>query len=161
MADLHGKRLSTYLNDHLAAATGGSELAKRTAASNEGSAYGAFLAGLAQEVEEDRQALLDVMDRLGVEKNQVKVSLGWLAEKAGRLKLNDQLTGYSPLSRLIELEGLLLGITGKQALWVSLQEVAADRLGGIDLVALAERAQRQREGVEDLRRQALREALAG
>ena len=36
---LHDKRLSTYLNDHLAGATGGLELVKRTASSNEGTPY--------------------------------------------------------------------------------------------------------------------------
>ena len=41
----------------------------------------------------------------------------WTAEKFGRLKPNGQLTGYSPLSRLVELEGLKLGITGKLGLW--------------------------------------------
>ena len=37
---------------------------------------------------------------------------GWVAEKAGRLKLNGSLLTYSPLSRLVELEGLSLGVEG-------------------------------------------------
>ena len=37
----------------------------------------------------------------------------WTAEELERLKLNGQLAGYSPLSRLVELEGLAVGIEGK------------------------------------------------
>ena len=62
--------------------------------------------------------------------DRAKVALGWTAEKVGRLKPNDQLRGYTPLARLLELEGLLGGIHGKQALWRALLHaglVDADR----------------------------------
>jgi hypothetical protein len=87
--------------------------------------------------------------------------MGWTFEKVGRLKLNGQLLGYSPLSRLVELEGLMMGITGKRAMWVALSSVLGGdpRLEGIDLDHLAERAREQRRTVERLRRQAAREAL--
>ena len=39
--------------------------------------------------------------------------MAWSAEKFGRLKLNGQLSGYSPLSRLEELEILALVAEGK------------------------------------------------
>lgn len=158
---LHAKRLSTYLNDHLAGATGGLELAKRTRSSNEGTAYGEFLTVLEREVDEDRDTLIRIMERLDVEKNALKVSLGWMAEKVGRLKLNDQLTGYSPLSRLIEFEGLMLGVTGKLALWRALQHVAGGdgRLKEFDFAALIVRAERHQSGLEELRLRAAHEAL--
>ena len=159
---LHDKRLSTYLNDHLAGATGGLELVKRTRGSNEDTPpYGEFLATLEREIEEDRTTLMAIMDALDVDKNQLKVSFGWLAEKVGRLKLNDQLVGYSPLSRLIEFEGLMLGITGKLALWRALQRVAGGdgRLAEFDFAALIDRAERQRNDMEALRLQAADEAL--
>jgi hypothetical protein len=87
--------------------------------------------------------------------------LGWAAEKAGRLKLNGQVLGYSPLSRLVELEGLMLGISGKLAMWIAVQSVMGGdpRLEGIDFVRLVERARTQRATVEALRRQAAQEAL--
>ena len=47
-----------------------------------------------------------------------------MAEKLGRLKPNGQILGYSPLSRLVELETLALGITGKRSLWEALLGVA-------------------------------------
>ena len=158
---LHDKRLSTYLNDHLAGATGGLELAKRTRGSNQEAPYAEFLTMLEREIDEDRETLKAIMDRLDVEQNQLKVSLGWMAEKVGRLKLNDQLIGYSPLSRLVEFEGLMLGVTGKMALWRTLQHVAGGdgRLAEFDLAALIERAERHRSGLEELRLTAAHAAL--
>ena len=64
------------------------------------------------------------MDRLGVRKDPLKPAAAWMAEKLGRLKLNGQLSGYSPLSRVVELEGLHIGITGKLELWKALELTA-------------------------------------
>jgi hypothetical protein len=158
---LHAKRLGTYLNDHLAAATGGVELAKRTRGSNEGPPYGELLAAIERDLTDDKARLLEVMQRLDVDKNPVKEGLGWFAEKLGRLKPNDQLTGYSPLSRVVELEGLMLILTANLALWRTLDHVAATELDGIDLTALAERAQGHRDALEPLRLTATAEALRG
>ena len=80
-----------------------------------------------------------------------------MAEKLGRLKLNGRLRGYSPLSRQLELEGLLVGITGKMALWKTLAEldaVDAERIG-VDFARMAARAAEQRSTVEDLHRLAV------
>ena len=57
------------------------------------------------------------MGELGVKPDRLKVAAGWTSEKLGRLKPNAQLRGYSPLSPLVELEGLLIGIQGKLAMW--------------------------------------------
>jgi hypothetical protein len=152
--------LAIYLNDHLAGATVGVELVKRAAGSNEDNEYGAALAVLAREIEEDRDALLRLLDELGFSKDHFKVTGGWIAEKLGRLKLNGSLLGYSPLSRLIELEGLNLGVTGKLALWTNVRASLGDRVGDVDLVELAERARSQQERLEDLRSRAAAEALA-
>src|SRR5579884_4159682 len=102
--------LAIYLNDHLAAATGARELARRAAGANRGSRYGAFLERLAEEIDEDRQTLLEVMDALDVGVDHLKIAGGWTAEKLGRFKLNGRLFGYSPLSRVIEVEALALGV---------------------------------------------------
>jgi hypothetical protein len=154
-------RLATYLNDHLGGSATGRELARRTLASNRGNEYGVTLEDVVRQVEEDVQALLDLMTRLGVRPDRVKEALGWTAEKLGRLKLNGQLLGYSPLSRLVELEGLALGISGKLAMWQALRLALGDepRLEGFDLQRLIERAQKQRQTVERLRRRAAVEAL--
>src|SRR5437660_983467 len=51
--------LGIYLNDHLAGATGGVELARRSAAAHQGGEAGAALGRLASDVAMDRAALLD------------------------------------------------------------------------------------------------------
>jgi hypothetical protein len=155
--------LATYLNDHLAGATAGRELARRAAASNRGSGLGRFLEDLAREIDEDRDSLIELMHASEVGIDRVKVLGGWTAEKLGRLKLNGKLLGYSPLSRLLELEGLLLGVRGKLALWQSLAEIELEGRANTDadLVKLIERAERQHEELERHRRAVAREALTG
>jgi hypothetical protein len=157
------KRLRIYLQDHLAGSTGGLELARRARGSNEGTPYGEPLERLADDIEADRRALESLMDDLGFGADRAKNVAFWVAEKAGRLKPNGQLTGYSPLSRMIEIEGLITGVNGKRSLWLTLREVAeteseldADRLG-----RLIERAEEQLATLHDLRSRAGREAFAG
>lgn len=151
--------LATYLNDHLAGATVGVELARRARGSNEGTELGALLARLADEIEEDRTTLEAVMEAVGAGRDPIKPRLAWIGEKVGRLKPNGQLLGYSPLSRLIELEGLELGIAGKQALWLSLGNLGDPRLAGFDFSALVKRAERQRGELEPHRLEAGRAAF--
>src|SRR3954469_19898079 len=135
------KYLSIYLNDHLAGATVGVELSKRAASSNEGSDYGTVLAELSHEIAEDRASLERLMDRFDIKKDRVKTTGAWAFEKVGRLKPNAHLTSYSPLSRVVELEGLSLGVAGKMSLWKALLAVADDdeRLDADELTALVER----------------------
>jgi hypothetical protein len=154
--------LGIYLNDHLAGATGAGELARRARGANRGTPFEAPLQRLATEIEEDRAALVDVMTRLGVGRDQVKMAAAWAAEKCGRLKLNGRLTGYSPLSRVLELELLALGVEGKRAMWRVLASVAAadERLAGVDLAALSRRAESQRRLLERQRVRAAELAFA-
>jgi hypothetical protein len=153
--------LAIYLNDHLAGATGALELAKRAAGSNRGTELGTFLARLRDEIAEDRASLVEAMRRLDVGRDRTKIAAGWAAEKAGRLKLNGRLIGYSPLSRVVELEALALGVGGKLACWRTLDALANERLRDVGLPELIERAERQRDELERFRLEAAREALAG
>jgi hypothetical protein len=156
------KLLRIYLQDHLAAATGGRELVRRARGSNKDThPYGPALARLADEIEADRRALEGIIHDLGFGADRPKVVAGWMAEKAGRLKLNGQLTGYSPLSRLVELEGLSAGVTGKLSLWRILAELAGEEpaLDRDRLTRLAERAERQLETLDELRAHAARDAF--
>ena len=130
--------LAIYLNDHLAAATGARDLARRATSSNRGSEYGPFLERLAGEIAEDRESLIAIMRTLKVRVDPLKVLVGWGAEKVGRLKLNGRLLGYSPLSRVVELETLYLGVHGKLALWRSLQRLEPTLVGMPDEVPVDE-----------------------
>jgi hypothetical protein len=156
------KLLRIYLQDHLAASTTGRELARRARGANKGTrGYGPALAKLADEIEADRRALEGIVHDLGFAPDRPKVVAGWVAEKVGRLKLNGQLTGYSPLSRMVELEALAAGVAGKLALWRTLAELSDDvpELERDLLTRLAERAEHQLETLDELRARAAREAF--
>jgi hypothetical protein len=153
--------LTIYLNDHLAGATGARELGRRAAASNRGSDYGRFLDRMTAEIDEDRDTLLSIMRTLGASIDQLKVLGGWGAEKLGRFKLNGRLLGYSPLSRLVELEALALGVRGKLGLWRALELLQFQRseLRSFELSYLVSRAERQLDELETHRLQAAAEAF--
>jgi hypothetical protein len=158
---MNRRLLATYLNDHLAAAVGAVQLARRTAGSNRGTPYGEALTVLATEIEEDRDALAEIMRRLGVRWDHAKVAVAWSAEKLGRLKLNGQLTGYSPLSRLEEIEILQLGVHGKLLLWQALRRAASASVSAAELDGLIERARSQHRRLGRQRLAAVTEALGG
>jgi hypothetical protein len=157
VADDPDTLLRIYLNDHLAGAGMGLALARRTLRNNRGTELGDFLERLVREIEEDRATLLEVMRALGVPRSPVKEPAARLLEVVGRLKLNGRLRGYSPLSRVLELEGLRLGVEGKRALWRSLQ--TSGRSVPADLDQLADRADRQLDELGRHRVEAARRAF--
>ena len=153
--------LGIYLNDHLAGATGGSELVRRAAAGQQGSPSGPALQQLADDIEQDREALLEIMKTLEVPVRQYKVYAAWAAEKVGRLKLNGHLLSRSPLSSLLELEALRLGVEGKASLWRSLRQVADSRLDQARLEQLLAAAEAQVRTLEEMRVQTAAQLLGG
>jgi hypothetical protein len=162
VAGVDRRLLRIYLGDHLAGATGGLELARRCLSSNRGTELGQYLeAKLVPEILEDRQTLIDVMARLGISEQPWRTAVGWVTEKVARFKLNGYVLSYSPLSRLVELEALTLGIRGKLSLWETLGEVAPAvlPLAGVDLPALARRARLQLEDLQRHRLAAARQAF--
>ncbi len=162
MSVAHDRLLEIYLADHLAAATAGLALARRAARNNDGSQTGDFLRQLEAEIEADQRTLRQVVAHCGFKPSKAKEAAAWSGEKLGRLKLNGQLRGYSPLSRVLELEALVVGITGKLALWQSLQQLPDidQHLHGVDLGQLVDRARQQRQQVEKHRIEAARTAFA-
>jgi hypothetical protein len=154
--------LGIYLNDHLAAATGGVELARRAAGSGAGTEAASPLQRFAGEVGEDREALLAMMAALGVPVRSYKVYAAWIGEKAGRLKRGGRLLGRSPLSSLEELELLRLGVEGKAAGWRTLRALAErdTRLDAGQLDQLLSRARLQAGMLEELRLHAADQVIA-
>lgn len=152
--------LAIYLNDHLAGATAGVELARRVRSSNEADPeLGEPLRQLCAEIEADRVILERVMAAFEVKRNPVKPIGAWLGEKLGRLKPNGSLWGYSPLSRMLELELLVIGITGKMRMWRVLEQAYGETVPGVDFDQLALRAASQRQRVEELHLLAAARAL--
>ncbi len=159
----NNKLLRIYLNDHLAGSIAGEELAKRTRSNNAGTPLAAYLDEFLVELKEDQVVVEAILDSIDATKDRIKQLAAWIAEKAGRLKLNGQVTGYSDLSRLLEIEGLCLGVEGKLSLWRSLETVQEQHpaLAGVDLAAQIRRAEKQRAKLETFRREAAEMAFTG
>ncbi len=156
------KLLRIYLNDHLAMTTVGRELAKRCLSNNETTSLGKFLQDLLTEIEEDISTLEQVMRGLHFRIDPLKRAAAWTAEKAGRLKLNGRLRGYSDLSRLLELEGLYILLESKITLWRTLLHISASdpRLALFDFDELVKRAERQKADLDGHRQGAVHTVFA-
>lgn len=154
--------LRTYLNDHLAGATLGCDHARQIEDRNAGTPLGDVMAKLAADIEEDRDKLQQLMERLDVPKNPVKQATAWLAEKAGRVKFSGASAGDQNLGNFLALETLSLGVEGKRSLWVALQQVEGiyPQLETTELETLIDRAESQRKTLEEERLAAARSAFA-
>ncbi|MFF0430909.1 hypothetical protein ACFYU9_01600 [Streptomyces sp. NPDC004327] len=153
--------LRIYLNDHYAGSAAGDALVRRVSRAHGHGPAGRRLRELADEIAEDRESLVRIMTALGVPVMRTRALIMRCAEKVGRAKLNGRLVSRSPLSDVLDLESLRLGVEGKLALWRSLGEVARDddRIDAGTVHHLADRAERQIEQLEDLRLAAVRRAL--
>lgn len=156
------KLLRIYLNDHLMGATLALGLIRRSIGSNRGGALGDFLEELHVEVAEDRDALKELMDAFAFPVDPIKQVAAVAGERIGRLKLNGRLTGYSDLSRLLELEGLHAGVDAKLRLWKSLRQVASAHspIDPATLDRLITRAESQLERLEPHRLEAASRAFS-
>ncbi|GHH78099.1 hypothetical protein GCM10018793_27650 [Streptomyces sulfonofaciens] len=146
--------LGIYLNDHLAGATAAVERAGHIVRTQRGSALARTLEPIGTEIAEDRRSLLEIMGRLDVPVRRYKICAGMAGERLGRLKSNGRLVRRSPLSSMLELEALRLGVDGKAAMWETLRRLP-DGTGRLDhrrLDDLLERARRQRNTLEEERR---------
>lgn len=160
MTALDKDLLGIYLNDHLAGASAGLELARRAARSQ--GRDRAALREIADEIAEDREELRTIMTTLGVPVRRYKEVAGWAMEKVGRLKPNGRILSRSPLSDVLEVEALRLAVEGKAAGWLLLRKFAEQdgRLDPAQLDRLINRAARQAEVLEDLRVNAAQQAFA-
>jgi hypothetical protein len=157
----HGPReyLRIYMNDQLALGVAWRETARRAARENRGTPAGDALAAVARQIAEDVTLFESMMRRLGLSRNPVKPALAVAAERVGRLKPNGHLRSYSPLSRFVELDFLVMGIEGKKILWQNLRDLAGVQLADVDFDALIERADEQRRTLEPFHHQAGVDAL--
>jgi len=153
-------RLRIYLNDHLALTLGELELVRRCAESNPGE-LGEFLQSMTPELVAERRMIEEMLRRVDGVPNVVKEGLAWLAEKFGRLKLNDGLLEYTDLSRLIELDTLHATAFARCCFWENLKTARAkdERFGSIDFDAHIRRAVEHNNKLQTLRQEAARKAL--
>jgi hypothetical protein len=135
------KLLRIYLEDHSAGATAGSQRAARLAEAESESIDGPALATFAADVAADREALLTLMDVVGVEPSRLKTTVASVGEKLGALKPNGRLTDRSPLSTIVEIEAMQMAVRGKRSLWETL--LVAMPTSPTDIYGLISRADDQ------------------
>ncbi|WP_418961016.1 hypothetical protein [Streptomyces tritici] len=144
---------AVYLRDHLTGAAAGTALMRRIARAHRGAPEEPRLRRLAQETREDQRSLRACMAQLGVRPSRGRIALGLLAERAGRLKRNGRVLRRSPLSDVVELEAMRMGVEGKAACWRALGTLARTdpRLDPDHLDHLVRRARRQARTLEAVR----------
>jgi hypothetical protein len=147
--------LATYLHDHLAGSNFAIDLLKTLRDEHDGEPLGRFAAELLVQVEEDREVLQGIVERVG-KGPALKEAAAWLAEKLSQLKLRRSVAGGH--ATFEALEALALAILGKLALWRALPVIAETdaRVRGPDFDQLTARAQAQHVSVEERRLQAAR-----
>jgi len=157
------RRLKIYLDDHLALMLGELALVRRCQRSNRRNPLGKFLEQVHVEVNAQRSIVRDLLQRLGNKESKLKGGGAWLAEKAGRLKLNGTLLSYSSLSRVLELETLAAAALERVAMWDNLDAIAASdsRLNGITFAFFRQESDGHLEQLNTHRRNAAAEALSG
>lgn len=145
--------VALYVQDHLALSLGGVRLAERALRENRDGPFGEFLGRFVGELQQDRDTLKELAARLGGARSTVKELVVFAGELVGRLKLNGRLLGYSPLSRVWELEGLMAGTDSRRGLWRLLARAQKKdpRLAGFDFARLEARARGHREELDRLR----------
>ena len=118
---------------------------------------------LAPQIEEDRQTLIDLMERMGASKNPVKQATTWMAEKTSRVKFSGLTSGEPELGTFLAVETLTLGVEGKASLWKALQAVEDkyEPLRSADLDGLFASAKAQHDALERERIAAAKRALDG
>lgn len=154
--------LEIYLDDHWAAAGGGVALARRVARNNAGTVWEERLESLAADIDSDERVLALLRSEMGLEGGQWKRRLVVSAEVVGRLKPNGRIISYSPLSRVLELESLVAGVTAKRCLWVALSRTLGARevASSVDFNEMERRALEQLKVLDTLQHEAVAKAFA-
>jgi hypothetical protein len=142
---------------HLAASVAGIELAKRSHSSNKETEIDGFLERLIPILEEEQSLIKKLIASLDASESTAKKLAAWTAEKIGRLKLNDSILSYSDLSRVIELETLLVGLQGQSRMWRVLEAYCSDHPGFID-VDFSLAAQKAEAMLEEIKKHHLQAA---
>ena len=152
-----------YLNDHLAGAAAGMQLAERCRDRDPGSELGLVLQALVLEIKQDREVLERVIRALGGSPNAIKRATALGAERVGSLRMWLPMIGpgSEESARLEEVEVLSLGIEGKRLMWAALAQLSSTdaRLSGFPFPELKQRARSQRDRLERFRLRLAADAL--
>jgi hypothetical protein len=142
--------LATYLNDHLAGSVAALNMIDHLIETFEEKPLAQFFRDLRGEIAADQADLEWLIEKLDKKHNTIRKAGAWVAEKLSRAKIHLGESRESEMGLYLALEALVLGITGKWALWRGLEAAAvgAPELRGLDYAKLQVRAEEQRNRVE-------------
>jgi hypothetical protein len=154
--------LHVYLNDHLAGATAGVDLAK-TATENHDGELGEFFAQIADEITGDYNTLTSLMDQMDAHASGAKEVLAKAGSVVSEAKFSGESTDDPEFGTFLTLETLSIGVEGKLCMWKALKVVEGDHpeLAAANIDTLIERAQSQRDKLESKRLEVAGAALSG
>lgn len=115
-----------YLSDHFTGATVGLERMELMAQNYRDTPFDAELAEVTEQLRAERELYRDLLDTLQVPRRLHRQAAAWVAERAGRLKLNGRLVERSPMTAVLETELMRSAVLGKIGGWQTLQEHAAE-----------------------------------
>jgi len=155
------EQLPVYLKDHLAGSVAALELVNHLIETYKGKPLEEFFQNLRDEIDADQDTLQDLIEKLGEQESAVRKAGAWVAEKVSRAKIRLSDSEKNQLGLLHALEGLVLGITGKRALWTALAGAAdaVPELRELDYARLQKRAAEQCDRVEAKRLEVAREVF--
>jgi len=140
--------LDTYLNDHIAGATAGTNLAKMAAEEHQTDEHGPFFSEIYAAIQADFETLQQLASALGVEESAAKGALAEIGSKmmAPKFTAGDD----DELNAFVTLETLSIGIEGKVCMWKALKTVESEypAFKEYDIDELLARATSQREKIE-------------
>ena len=152
-----------YLDDHLAVAAAGIQLAERCRDRDPESELGHVLHALLIEIRHDREVLERVIRVLGGSPNTIKRATALGAERMSSLRMSLPMIGLGSResARLEEIEVLSLGIEGKRLMWAALAQLSStdERLSEFPFPDLKRQARSQRDRLERSRLRLAAEAL--
>jgi ferritin-like metal-binding protein YciE len=155
------EQIATYLNDHLSGSVVAVELMENLESVYAGTEIASFIAELRGEVEADVEQLKSIMSQLKISESRTRKASAWLTEKLTEIKLRLDDPTQGNLRLFESLEALSLGIEGKKSLWLALSAAAelTPDLQIADYKSLDQRAENQRNRVEEKRLEAAKAAL--
>ncbi len=142
-------RFRIYLNDHRGLLAAEQGLASRSLSSNEGTDLGHLLQAVVDQNAADQVVVDQLLERSEGSQNPLKRMLAIIGERAGRMKMNGQLTGYSPLSRVIEVEALLASTAIRREMWNAVAAMGIDDDVTADAALRSENAEHQHARLRD------------
>jgi hypothetical protein len=158
---MNNENLATYLKDHHAGSVAALELVDHLIETFEEKSLEQFFKNLRKEIDADQGRLEELIKRVGAKESAVRKAGAWVAEKFARMKVRVNDSEKDQMGLLDALEALLIGITGKEALWSALEAASENvaSLRGMDYARLRQRAREQSDLVNAKRLESAREVF--